>query len=457
MCFFVTQHEGISLSQRADSTTKQNGTPKHIMHRRFSLCLSNPLRIATSSFRLITIIRSFASVVPHRENQRTSFLPSDHLISCITLPSSRSPPQQKQLFHSNTRIISSYFNSNNNNSNMSESILKYMKKPMGVLGAKAEAENNKKAESKKMKRDQLEEEEQEEKPSTEAESTKTKLRTPAKRARKPVGTSKTTDDDGDGEEHEEYASAAVEEPKKAEEDHEESSVSAEIPFENFEKNLDPSWRKVLGDELKKPYFKKLKKFLIKEQEEGAIIYPPVEDIFNAFKYCTFDNVKVVIIGQDPYHGAGQAHGLCFSVLGKTKPPPSLVNIFKELQTDIPGFKIPQSGDLSKWAKQGVLLLNTVLTVRQASANSHAGQGWEQFTDAVIQLLNDKKKGLVFLLWGKPAQTKAKKVSKTKHHILTTVHPSPLSASKGWFGSKHFSKCNELLRKEGKEEIDWKLC
>ncbi|MDF2179511.1 uracil-DNA glycosylase [Aliiglaciecola sp. CAU 1673] len=194
----------------------------------------------------------------------------------------------------------------------------------------------------------------------------------------------------------------------------------------------------------------------RERESGKVIYPPKADVFNAFKYTPFEQVKLVILGQDPYHGPGQAHGLCFSVLPGVATPPSLVNMFKELKSDIPGFQIPQHGCLQKWAEQGVLLLNTVLTVEQGLAHSHAKFGWEQFTDRVIQLLNEAGQGIVFLLWGSHAQKKGAIIDGNKHFVLKAPHPSPLSAHRGFFGCGHFSKANELLVGQGKEPIDWQV-
>lgn len=227
-----------------------------------------------------------------------------------------------------------------------------------------------------------------------------------------------------------------------------------ITFENFESLLDPSWRSAIGSEFKKPYFLSLKKFLIEEVKQGRTIFPPVKDVFNAFRLCKYDTVKVVLIGQDPYIQKGQAHGLCFSVISENVArPPSLKNIFTEMKSDISGFNPPKHSNLTKWAEQGVLLLNAVLTVREGDSNSHAKKGWETFTDAVIEHLNRNKKGLIFLLWGKPAQDKGKQIDTKKHHVLKAAHPSPLSASKGFFGCKHFSKCNEFLPVD--QQINWK--
>ncbi len=220
--------------------------------------------------------------------------------------------------------------------------------------------------------------------------------------------------------------------------------------------LDPSWMDVLKDEFGKDYMIKLKDFLQKEKATGQVVYPKNSEIFNAFNTTHFDDVKVVILGQDPYHGAHQAHGLSFSVQKGIATPRSLINIYKELQTDIPGFKIPNHGNLEEWAKQGVLLLNATLTVRASSPGSHQKQGWEEFTDEVIKTISDKKEGIVFILWGAFAQSKATLIDEKKHFILKSPHPSPFSADRGFFGSKPFSKTNEILRKEGKAEINWQI-
>lgn len=212
------------------------------------------------------------------------------------------------------------------------------------------------------------------------------------------------------------------------------------------------WDEILADEWAKPYYQKLRRFL-KAEYSTQKIYPHMNDIFNALKYTSFENTKVVIIGQDPYHGPGQAHGLCFSVKRGVMSPPSLKNIFKELQADI-GKEIPPHGELTEWAKQGVLLLNTVLTVREGQPTSHKDAGWEIFTDRVISELNKKETPVVFLLWGAHAQKKAMIITNPIHYKLTTVHPSPLSASRGFFGCKHFSKANEILKKNGLDEIVW---
>jgi uracil-DNA glycosylase len=220
--------------------------------------------------------------------------------------------------------------------------------------------------------------------------------------------------------------------------------------------LDASWQHALGDEFSKDYMVSLKKYLTKEKEAGHKIYPKGSDIFNAFNTTKFDDVEVVILGQDPYHGPSQAHGLSFSVQKGIALPPSLRNIYKELSTDIPGFVTPNHGDLTEWAKQGVLLLNASLTVRAGEASSHQKIGWEIFTDKVIQTISDKKTGIVFILWGAFAQAKAELIDTKKHHIIKSPHPSPFSADRGFFGSKPFSKTNEILIKEGKKPIDWQI-
>ena len=216
--------------------------------------------------------------------------------------------------------------------------------------------------------------------------------------------------------------------------------------------IEKSWKEALMPEFSKDYFIRLTDFVRKEYHETTV-YPPGKLIFNAFNLCPFDKVKVVIIGQDPYHGPGQAHGLCFSVNDGIQPPPSLVNIFKEINSDL-GKPIPQSGNLTRWAEQGVLLLNATLTVRAHQAGSHQRRGWEEFTDAVIRKLAEEKSNLVFILWGAYAQKKGAFIDRNKHLVLTSVHPSPLSAHNGFFGNHHFSLANDYLVKKGKTAIDW---
>lgn len=216
--------------------------------------------------------------------------------------------------------------------------------------------------------------------------------------------------------------------------------------------LDKSWKDKLDYFFQSPTFYSLKQFLVQEKKRYRV-YPPGNKIFAAFDLCPFDSVNVVIIGQDPYHGPGQANGLCFSVSDDIPPPPSLKNIFKEIQSDTE-LEIPTSGNLEHWAKQGILMLNATLTVRANSAGSHQNKGWEEFTDFVIQLLSKEKEDLIFLLWGKFAQKKAAFIDKDKHYILTAAHPSPFSAHHGFFGCKHFSKANRILKQQGKTEIQW---
>lgn len=225
-------------------------------------------------------------------------------------------------------------------------------------------------------------------------------------------------------------------------------------MERIEPKIEESWKAVLNDEFNQPYFQELRNFLIEERKQH-VVYPPGGLIFNAFDKTPFQKVKVVILGQDPYHGPGQAHGLCFSVPFGIAPPPSLVNIFKEINSDL-GIPVPNHGNLEKWAEQGVLLLNATLTVRANLAGSHQKKGWEQFTDKVIRLLSLHKNGLVFILWGRYAQAKEALIDTTKHFILKGPHPSPLSAHAGFFGCKHFSKTNELLSNQLLTEINWKL-
>ncbi|HDO23629.1 MAG TPA: uracil-DNA glycosylase [bacterium] len=218
--------------------------------------------------------------------------------------------------------------------------------------------------------------------------------------------------------------------------------------------IEPSWKKALAEEFEKPYFKELAGFVKNGYKEGTV-YPPPKFIFNAFELCPFDKVRVVILGQDPYHGRGQAHGLCFSVPESAAMPPSLQNIYKEINTDL-GLPIPQSGNLEHWAKQGVLLLNATLTVQAGNPASHQGRGWEQFTDAVIKKLSDEKEGLVFLLWGRYAKEKGEVIDRDRHLVLEAAHPSPFSAASGFLGCKHFSKANDYLASRGQTPIKWVL-
>lgn len=220
-------------------------------------------------------------------------------------------------------------------------------------------------------------------------------------------------------------------------------------------DLPPSWHGVLAEELEKPYFKKLAQFLDAERREHQI-FPPEDDVFSAFKLTPYEEVRVLLLGQDPYHDVGQAHGLCFSVRPGVPPPPSLANMYKEALSDVPGFTVPPHGCLTSWARQGVLLLNAVLTVRAHTPNSHKNRGWETFTDAVIRKVNDGREGVVFVLWGGYAQKKEKLIDARRHTILKAAHPSPLSARNGFFGSKPFSSINAALRTRGAKEIDWRL-
>lgn len=219
-------------------------------------------------------------------------------------------------------------------------------------------------------------------------------------------------------------------------------------------NFGNEWDNLLKDEFSKPYYLELREFLKKEYATQTI-YPHMNDIFNSLKYTSYSDVKAVILGQDPYHGPGQAHGLCFSVKKGVAPPPSLVNIFKELSSDL-NIPIPEHGELTKWAREGVLLMNAVLTVREGEPNSHKGKGWEIFTDNVISLLNQREKPLVFILWGANARSKTKLITNPAHKILESAHPSPLSAYNGFFGCRHFSKTNEFLLENGIDQIDWRL-
>lgn len=220
------------------------------------------------------------------------------------------------------------------------------------------------------------------------------------------------------------------------------------------KILSNDWQDVVGEEFDKPYYTELREFL-KEQYANETVYPPQDEIWSAFEHTPFKDVKVVILGQDPYHGQGQAHGLSFSVKPGVRIPPSLRNIFKELNDDI-GCAQPSDGTLTKWADQGVMMLNTVLTVRKGDANSHRGKGWEKFTDEVIRKLSARKEPMIFVLWGKPAQTKKGLIDLDRHDVIDAPHPSPFSASRGFFGSKPFSKVNSLLQKRGEEPIDFCL-
>lgn len=218
--------------------------------------------------------------------------------------------------------------------------------------------------------------------------------------------------------------------------------------------LGNEWDELLKGEFEKPYYLQLRKFL-KSEYSTYTIYPDMYDIFNALKLTPYNDVKAVILGQDPYHEPNQAHGLAFSVKDGVKLPPSLINIYKELNTDL-GLPIPENGDLTKWAKEGVLLLNTALTVRRGYANSHRGKGWEIFTDSIIKAMNEREKPVVFILWGANARAKTALITNPNHKILTCAHPSPLSAYNGFFGCKHFSKCNDFLKEKGITPIDWSL-
>ena len=226
-----------------------------------------------------------------------------------------------------------------------------------------------------------------------------------------------------------------------------------LPAMNIQ--IEESWKEALRDEFDKVYFQHIITFLKAEKASGKIIYPPGPLFFNAFKKTPLENLKVVILGQDPYHNKGQAHGLSFSVPDGITKPPSLVNIFKELKNDL-GIPIPENGNLEKWATQGVLLLNASLSVRQNEPGSHSQTGWLQFTDSVIKRISEKKQGVIFLLWGKFAQEKQRLIDETKHYVMKAAHPSPFSADKGFFGCKHFSRTNELLMQQKKAPIDWKL-
>ena len=231
-----------------------------------------------------------------------------------------------------------------------------------------------------------------------------------------------------------------------------SNQRSSKPIMPTQVKIDESWRTQLNTEFEQPYFESLIDFVKKEYAKTTV-YPPGKEIFHAFDACHFQDVRVVIIGQDPYHGPGQANGLCFSVRDGVRIPPSLVNIFKEIRNDL-AKPIPTSGDLERWARQGVLLLNATLTVRASSPGSHQNKGWEQFTDAVINKISDEKESVVFLLWGAYAQKKGEIIDRHKHHVLMSAHPSPFSADRGFFGCKHFSKANEYLKSKGLREIDW---
>lgn len=218
-------------------------------------------------------------------------------------------------------------------------------------------------------------------------------------------------------------------------------------------DIKSDWKSVLKDEFEKPYFIELMSFVRKEYEENTC-FPPIQQVFEAFNHFSFDDTKVIIIGQDPYHGEGQSHGLCFSVRESVPIPPSLRNIFLEIHRDT-GAAVPESGDLTRWADQGVLLLNAIMTVREKQAGSHQNKGWEKFTDTVIKKLSEEREDLVFLVWGGPAKKKARLIDKSKHLILSSGHPSPLAANRGyWFGNKHFSQTNDFLKKIGKTPIQW---
>jgi len=215
-----------------------------------------------------------------------------------------------------------------------------------------------------------------------------------------------------------------------------------------------TWHDVIGREKQQEYFKQTMAFVDGEREAGKTVFPPAQDVFNAFRFTQLEDVKVVILGQDPYHGPNQAHGLCFSVLPGVRTPPSLVNMYKELAQSIPGFQIPEHGYLKSWAEQGVLMLNTVLTVEQGKAHSHSKTGWETFTDRVIEAVNAHCDGVIFLLWGAHAQKKGKVIDRSRHHVLMAPHPSPLSAHRGFFGCGHFVQTNNILSDKGLQPIDW---
>ncbi|PMH39926.1 uracil-DNA glycosylase [Vibrio sp. 10N.286.49.B3] len=220
--------------------------------------------------------------------------------------------------------------------------------------------------------------------------------------------------------------------------------------------LSMTWKSIIEQEKQQDYFQATLSFVEQERQLGKVIYPPQDAVFNAFEFTPFQDVKVVILGQDPYHGPQQAHGLCFSVLPGVKTPPSLANMYKELAQDIEGFEIPTHGFLKSWADQGVLLLNTVLTVEQGKAHSHAKSGWETFTDSIIATLNEHHQDVIFLLWGAHAQKKGRMIDTDKHHVLTSAHPSPLSAYRGFFGCQHFSKVNQILESTQRQSINWHI-
>lgn len=232
-------------------------------------------------------------------------------------------------------------------------------------------------------------------------------------------------------------------------------MTSEVSQERRAVKLEGGWKSFLEPEFEKDYMTSLREFLVAEKKKGKKIFPKGEDIFRSFDLAPFSEVKVVILGQDPYHGDGQAHGLCFSVEKGVRPPPSLQNIYKEMDRDL-GIKNSGDGDLSSWAKQGVLLLNSVLTVERNNAASHSGKGWETFTDKVIEVLSEEKENLVFLLWGNYAKTKGQKIDRKKHLVLESPHPSPFSFHRGFLGNSHFSKTNDYLKAHGKKEIDWRV-
>lgn len=232
-------------------------------------------------------------------------------------------------------------------------------------------------------------------------------------------------------------------------------MTAEATPAPVDPRIEESWKRELAGEFAKDYFRALKEFLLAEKRAGATVYPPGPLIFNAFNHTPFDAVKVVILGQDPYHGAGQAHGLSFSVQRGVRTPPSLQNMYKELHDDV-GFEIPTHGNLEPWADQGVFLLNTSLTVRAGSPGSHAGRGWEEFTTAAVRALAERREGLVFMLWGRHALAKRPLVDETRHLVLSAPHPSPFSAHTGFFGCRHFSRANDYLKARGQTPIDWQL-